>query len=436
MRRHLFLLLLCAAPAFAQAKTPALKPAIPVMSPANAYQYALAPYLDARNQPNDLTTQDKWALGVSISRAATLCKQLTPLGRIEPTSGLDLLAFARLCNLGRQYTPARQALVAHLSVPHPTHKQAAELLLGDVLLSLKWPASAEIEADFLMRDYPYSAPTNALIHQIISKTEGKGSSGDAIVRRLTHKQLPFLLHALRAYNETPPANINKKYPPVAPAQAFSDALRCAYQYKLDSKPAQEQALLVELTQIMDSAQYAHSPDLPVMQSDLARYQTVGQPAPFTTLYGSVVIAGHPLHSDALNLAHKTTILMPVALWAPNSLSSVRATAKSFHQVPVSIDAITSFSANTGGPDKPSTAVTQSLQQLQKKLPSRVPLLVLTSHELDSFAATTFPAAILIGPHGNVRFNHSLITTGDLRLLIHAYLQTAETPAPKPKHKPS
>lgn len=427
MRRILLLLLFCASPVLAQSSAPA----VPVMSPANALQYAIAPFRNARHQINDLTVQDKWALGVSIARAIKLCRQLTPTGTLKPNP--NLLDLARLCNLGMQYMPARDELIAYLALPHPPHREAAYILLGSVFLSLHWPAPAESEADTLMSDYPYSASTNTLIAKIISKAEETSSAGNGVVRRLTQAQLPFLLHALQTKTHAASTKANSKYPPVDPASAFSSALRCAYQFRLDGKLKQEHDLLTELSQTLASAQYAHSPDLPVMQSALQRYQTVGKLAPFTALRGQRIFTGHLAGPATIDLAHKTTILLPVVLWAPASLAAVRAIAKSYHAIPVTILAVTSYAANTGGADKPSAAITKALEDLEKQFPPRIPLLLVSDRDLQSVAATSFPAAILIGANGKIRYNHSTLTTGDLRMLIHAYLGPGQhaTPGRKP-----
>jgi hypothetical protein len=397
------------------------------LSPANAVQYAIAPFRNARHQPNDLTAQDKWALGVSISRAIKLCRQLTPTGPLKPNP--NLLDLARLCNLGMQYMPAREELIAYLALPHPPHREAATILLGSVFLSLHWPVPAESEAETLLSDYPYSAATNTFIAAIISKAEGTSAKGDGVVRRLTEEQLPFLLQALRTQPSPLAGKAHRKYPPVDAADAFSSALRCAYQLRLDGKAKQEHDLLTMLSQILRSAQYAHSPDLPVMEADLQRYGTVGRPAPWTTVRGFRLSAGLLPAAETLQLAHRTTILIPIVLWAPSSLVAVRTIEKSYQGIPVNLVAITSYAANTGGADTPSAAITKALEDLQKHFLPQVPLLVLPNRDLEAVAATSFPAAILIGADGKIHFNGLFFTTGDLRMLIRAYLKPGQHLSP-------
>jgi hypothetical protein len=428
MWRYLLLLALCAVSAAAQTTGPAAepsKPALPGLSPANALQYALAPYRDARRQPNDLTAQDKWALGISITRAVKLCHQLTAKGL--PKSGPDLLALGRLCNFGIQYMQARDALIAYLGLPHPSDREAAYLLLGRVFLGLHQSAAAESEAESLMDDYPYSAATNSLIDLIISHSEGLPEDRNAeplsggTVDRLVEEQLPFLLKALQtAQSPAAPARTTPEHTPVDAETAFSDALRCAYLFHIQQKPKKEAALLATLSQIVNSSQYAHSPELPAMQADLAAYHTLGQPVPAATLHGQAVLSGHPLSPAVLHLTGQQTILIPVTLWAPTSLTAVQMTAKSFHGLPVKVVAISSFAANTGSSDQLSPPILQAFQQMQSQFPPHTPLLMLPNRELQSIAIAGYPSAILIGRDGTIHYNRPLLTNGGLRLLITTY----------------
>ena len=435
MRRCLLLLVLCSLP-FAAQTTTASKPsvasqaAMPELSPADALKYALAPYHDARHQPNDLTAQDQWALGISITRAMKLCNQITAKGL--PTTAPDLLALGRLCNFGIQYAPARDALVAYLGLPHPPDREAAYLLLGRVFLGLHQSAAAESEAESLMDDYPYSAATNALIDLIISHSEGRNpvSMASFTVHRLPEEQLPFLLKTLNS--GAIPASTAKSSPehaPVDPETAFYDALRCAYQFRIEQQPKKESALLDTLTQIAANSRYAHSPELPALQADLAAYRTLGQPAALSFLHGKAILSGHPLSLTTLSLSNATTILIPVTLWAPTSPVAVQMMAKSFHGLPVTIAAVTSFAANTGTSDKPSDAILKAFEEMQAQFPPHLPLLILPDQELQALSIADYPTAILIGRDGTVHFNHPLFTNGDMRLLIEAYKQ--QTPVPEP-----
>jgi hypothetical protein len=401
---------------------------LPELSPANALKYALAPYHDARHQPNDLTAQDQWALGISITRAMKLCNQITAKGL--PASAPDLLALGRLCNFGIQYMPARDALVAYLGLPHPPDREAAYLLLGRVFLGLHQSAPAESEAESLMDDYPYSAATNALIDLIISHSEGRNPASMAsfTVHRLTEEQLPFLLKALQA-GEIPAsdAKASPEHTPVDPQTAFYDALRCAWQFRIEQQPKKESALLATLSQIVASNRYAHSPELPAMQAALAAYRTLGQPLPVSILHGKTILSGHPLSLITLSLRNTTTILIPVTLWAPTSLLAVQTIAKSFHGLPVKIATVTSFAANTGSSDKPSAAILKAFEQMRQQFPPRIPLLILPDRELQKLTIADYPSAILIGRDGSIHFNHPLFTNGDLRLLIEAYKQQTAAP---------
>lgn len=164
-----------------------------------------------------------------------------------------------------------------------------------------------------------------------------------------------------------------------------------------------------------------------MQADLAAYRTLGQPIPMTTLHGMKVLTGHPLLPATLSLRHRTTILLPVALWAPTSLVAVQVMAKSTHGLPVTIAAVTSYAANTGTSDQPSAAILKAFQEMQRQFPPRIPLLILPDRELQRLAVADYPTAILVGPDGSIHFNHPLFTNGDARLLIAAYKRDTQAP---------
>src|SRR5690348_9144491 len=99
--------------------------AAPTMSPADAYDYAMQPFTNARSSPNDLTEADQWALGIGVARARESCEALMK----EKLHGEDLLALGKLCIFGRTSSPhaARSFATSHCHSRNPPNSATCSL---------------------------------------------------------------------------------------------------------------------------------------------------------------------------------------------------------------------------------------------------------------------------------------------------------------------
>lgn len=406
-----FLLLL---PAFAQQDSP--QDTASPLPPTEAFRYAMAPYNDARQQPDDLTDADRWALGISVVRAATECAKYIPLGL--PKEEIELLALGRLCLLGQQYEQAREALIEYLKNPTAPERAVGFLLLARTYLGLGWLSSAESPVESMLSEYPYDANTHFAFDLVVDAARARDAQGDEILQRLNEQQLPILLKTLHGSGSLTTAD---KSTVASSSILFRDALRCAAQLRLDGKQKNAEELVAELSAIAADPKYAQSAEHSAMQSALKRYTLVGQTAPAISLRGKRVSANDTLLPQTISLRGGTIVLLPITLWAPASTVVAQKVANSFKSANtvVSIDAITSFAANTGAGDKPDSQLIKSLGAVRQLLPANVNLLVVPNEVLDDFAIDSFPSGILIDSSGTIRFVEPLSTEGAIRALHKA-----------------
>lgn len=412
MRVHAaLLLLLLMGQAFAQETT--VKSGAKPMPPTEALQYAMAPYNDARQQPDDLTDADRWALGISIARAAKGCKDYIPWGL--PKEDTELLAMGRLCIVGQQYEQAREALVGYLALPKTAERETAFLLLSRAFLGLGWITSAESQMDSLLSQFPYDANIHYGIDQVVDEARAQNAAGDDVVHRLDEQQLPLIMKALHGSGSL---TMSDKSATVSTAVLFRDALRCAAQLRADGKKKDAASLVTELSNIVADPKYAQSAQLPTMQAALKRYEMYGQGSPVLLLRGKRIAATGPLLAHSIDLKGKTTVLLPVVVWSPASSSVVEKVAGNFKNAgeDTVVYAITSFAANSGGEDEPDPQTLPTLRAFRQTLPATVPLLVVPDSVLEDFAIDSYPSGILVDRSGTVRFLEPLSTAGAIRAL--------------------
>ena len=81
-----------------------------------------------------------------------------------------------------------------------------------------------------------------------------------------------------------------------------------------------------------------------------------------------------------------------------------------------IYAITSWSANTGRDDVPSSQISTALREWQRNLPANVHMVIVPKAELSVFHVDSFPAGIVIR-EGTVAWNGVLSSQGAERMLL-------------------
>jgi hypothetical protein len=192
----------------------------------------------------------------------------------------------------------------------------------------------------------------------------------------------------------------------APSVLFADAIRCVV---VAAAAGQTSATgtLHQLTAIAQQPSWAGTAELAPMQSALARQQMVGARVPLSALHGHV-LGNNTILPRTVSLARGTVLLLPFTLWAPSTPDVAGDLARFAPQQ--TIYAITSWSANTGREDVPSSEILAALRSWRQTLPPRVSMIIVPDTELSAFHTDSFPVGIVIR-NGVVRSNGPLPSKG-------------------------
>jgi hypothetical protein len=404
--------------------------------PSEAYKSAMAPFVAAKAQPNDLTDADKFALGIGKAQAAHDCLSISSDTSPFATNGKELISLGQLCLFGDQYEPARSALVSYLALPEPQERKLALVLLVRALLGLNEPDGAQLQVDSLLRDYPYDAQIHYAIDQVLDATEAvehaRNPFQDLQVLQLCQKQNAATLPLLTMGKSLEGAEIS------APASTlFIDAVRCAglarfagdarkkngsSTHPMEVFMADERTALVrevdtlqQLSTIAQQPDWAGKADLAPMQAAVERQRMVGGRVPVNALHAHI-LGNTTVLPTTIPVARGKVVLLPFTLWAPSAADMARAVTSRAPQQ--TIYAITSWAANTGSEDAPSKIILEALRLWQQTAPPHVKMLIIPDAELRAFHADAFPAGVVI-VDGIVRSNALLSSQGAVRVLAQA-----------------
>lgn len=426
-------------------------PAAPALSPADAYVFAMQPFINAHNAPNDLTDADKWALGIAIARGKEQCETL----RKQPFHGEDLLGLGKLCILGQDFDPARQALVPYVILPEAKAPELGRLLLTKAFLGLQDFSSAESQMESLLTLFPYDASIHIGIDLVVDAASASDAVADlAVIPRLNQQQLPHILDALAHGGLIPPSNGDT----VDAALLVRDALRIADGMRRNSQPDEADKVLAQVAAAASADPLAHSAEAPAIQNALIRYQWFAHPTPIRTFIGNELppVVGTPTHRvllyDPDPAAHQTvlhlkpgattirmkddrTLVFVFSLAGPACAVAIQQTlaglAKDHAGADLKIVAVTSFAANLGD-DAPNQAALDAIRAFHAELPAALPVFLLPDSELKPFAIDMWPAAILFDGDGQILALETLSgSPGSARQLVHRIESSPFLPPPPP-----
>jgi hypothetical protein len=396
----------------------AQQPAPTPLAPSEAMKAARAPFDAARAQPGDLTAADELALGVGMQKAAKACAAMDPKSyRAQPP---ELLSLARLCMFGQGFEPARQSLVLYLEIPQPPERETAMVLLVQALLGLKEPGEAVPQEFSLLRDYPLDPQIDLSLDAVVDKAEGASGPLTASTLQLCGTQNAATLPLLETGKGLP-----GKDGALPPEKLFADSLRCATLDRMTGDIAYR-GTMKQLTAIAAQPSWQGTAQLAPIQEMLAQAEMVSAPLALKILYGSVLSGKQHLGSGRIALDREPVVLMPFVLWSPSATSMIHTLALS---VPPGrpLYAITSWAANTGGPDLPSPEMLKQLGTWQSAMPPGVPLLIVPDKVLQQFHVQSYPGGIVIGG-GDTLLNTPLDSEGAVRLLLLALQSAGQPPA--------
>ncbi|HEY6445776.1 MAG TPA: hypothetical protein VIY53_04895 [Acidobacteriaceae bacterium] len=407
--------------------------AVPAMDATDAYLYAMQPFNNARGAPNDLTDADQWALSIAIARAKEQCELL----KTQKLLGEDLLALGKLCILGQDFDPARQALIRYVTLPEAKSPELAHLLLTKAFLGLHDISSAESQMESLLSLFPYDASIHLGTDMVIDSAEDSDDADDlAVAPRLNEQQLPHILDALAHAAQNPAS-------PVPPSLGDAvdipvivrDALRIADSLRRSGKPEDAAKILDQLQTAIDVPAILNSASFPVIQAALIRYDLFRQPSPVHALHGAELPATSALpamrtiplydpdpaahrivrHINAITTSIRMlddrTLVLVFSLAGPASDSAIHAILNRLALDRITpglkVVAVTSIAANVGQEEAPSPAVLASIRAFRAELPAALPVLLVPDAELKPFAIDSWPAALLIDGKGRILWLNTL-----------------------------
>jgi hypothetical protein len=379
------------------------------LSPSEALRWAMDPFNQARSQNGDLTNADKLALSLGETRAAHDCLSLRSAPPMPaPPDPAEMLALGKLCLFGQQFEPARATLVQYLALPSPPERETALVLLARAFLGLKSSGSAATQVLSLFRDYPYDAEIDSTADQAISACETMQPMVVMYALPLCKKQaaatLPLLVQG---------KPLQGKDGIISAARLFTDALRCSTLAKNAGDPIPNDSL-DDLGKIVEQPNWEGTADLPLMQEAMARARMVGQAVPLRILHARQVASSHLVIPRVLALRHGTVVLAFFTMWSPSATEAIENLANAAPSA--NIYAVTSWRANTGETDEPSTEILSLLRAMSQGLPRKFPLLVIPDAELNVFHLDQFPAAVAID-RGIVLSNVVLADQGSIHLAV-------------------
>ncbi|MGB7352921.1 MAG: hypothetical protein WA374_14725 [Acidobacteriaceae bacterium] len=396
----------------------------PFMTPVAAYQYAMEPFNDARNAPDDLTDADKWALRIGMQRANRQCEVL----KVQKLIGEDLLTLGKLCLFGQDFEPARETLIAYLESPAPQSPEVGRLLLLRAFLGLHQIAAAESQVESLLSAFPYDASIHLGFDQIDDAAAASMSADDlGVIDRLNEQQLPHILDALAAGG-----SLKGNGDFVDAATLVRDALRIANSLRFSEKPEDAEKIVGQVSADAASDAVVHSASNASIQNALTRYAFFQQPSPVRAFHGVELLpSGATLNRTVLlydpnPAAHRIvrhigketmirmlddrTLVLVFSLASPASGPAINKILVQFAKDHITsgmkVVAVTSWAANLGV-DVPDPAALAALRVFRATLPAKLPVLIVPDSDLHPFAIDRWPAALLVSGKGRVLWLNTL-----------------------------
>jgi hypothetical protein len=301
MRRPLILLLpLCLR--LAAAQTP--PPPAPQLSPQAAYDQASTPIEITRRSKANWSEIEKAALAVAVDQAKDACLVRSSV----PYTGDDLIAYARLCDLGQQWNIVFSAATKYINSKDAAKPQLEQAYAFEVIADLnlqQWKIAGSA-CTAMLRSVPYGSLTDEVTTTTIRYLQ---FAFLAEALDLSFQRQPYLLKLIGSSQPaaTPPATTPPAaaQPVAAPAIPLHTLIRHALDYaalqQYNNQPDRAGAAIAEIDQAMpvdpppdeailiaaDRRQYAmlgtHLPDLPATASLLS------SAAPRHVTFGAVTV---------------------------------------------------------------------------------------------------------------------------------------------------
>ncbi len=390
-------------------------PQPPQLSPQAAYAKVLLPLTITRASMDNWSDSELAALKAAMEQARLECAARSP----QTLRGDDLIALARLCSLGQQWssvTAAARQYIDSTDTPKPLLAQAYALAI-DAALRTHDEAAALDASHAMLAAVPYDTTVDEALNEALRYLQ-LAYMPDALA--LYAAREPVLLAGLRAPKSEPA--------PAAPAgQAvsigalYADGLAFAALQQFAGQPAEAAATVAALDAALEAEPTALSPDDAIPIADARRqYALLGHPLPKLPLIASLYAEHETPLIDTNYGASTVFFLFPpwcaqcVRMGQDFMKTIVRLRDEDVHlygllaQTPPPVPASPAVVVHPNGakhkradpapepeaPEAPKTAA---------ELLRHTPTLIVPPETLDQFAASNFPLLIATDSKGIIRF---------------------------------
>jgi hypothetical protein len=254
---------------FAQSTAPP-----PQLSPEAAYAKVLQPVVITRASMANWSDSELAALKAAMEQARLECAARSP----QTLGGGDLVALARLCVLGQQWSSAAAAAQQYIdstdsSKPLLAQAYAFEI---DADLQMRDQSAALAVSHAMLTAAPYDTTVDAALNEALHYLQ-LAYMPDALA--LYAEREPLLLATLRA-SKVEPAPANSAGQPVSVSSLYADGLAFAALEQFAGKPAEAEATVADLDAALAAAPASLQPDDALPIADARRqYALLGHPLP-------------------------------------------------------------------------------------------------------------------------------------------------------------
>jgi hypothetical protein len=362
------------------------------------------------------------ALKVAIEQARLACATRSP----QTLRGDDLVALARLCALGQQWSSVSAAARQYIDStdsPKPLLAQAYAFAI-DAALHVHDEAAALAASHAMLAAVPYDATVDEALNEALRYLQ-LAYMPDALA--LYAEREPLLMAALRAAlraSNTEPAPANPAGQPVSVSALYADGVGFAALQQFAGKPAEAAATVAALDGALTAAPAPLPPDDALPIADARRqYALLGQPLPKIPLTASLY-AEHETPLIDSNYGASTVLFLfpPWCAQCVRMSQSFMSVLVRLREQPVHIYGLLAQEppptpasptvvvhsngtmseakharAKAAPPPEPETPKTAA------DLLRHTPTLIVPPETLSQFAATNFPLMIATDSKGIIRF---------------------------------
>ncbi|HEY6375840.1 MAG TPA: hypothetical protein VIX90_09995 [Edaphobacter sp.] len=409
--------------AFAQ--TPTSQNPQPQLSPQAAYEQATRPLEITRRSIENWSESETAALSVAVQQAKEQCAARTP----DQYTGEDLIAYARLCSLGKQWPTVQKAATLYLNVTHQTGPEAkpasafpglpqAYAYMIESSLRLNDSTAALVTAREMLSTVPYSDLTSHATNETARYIQLTQTSDALSLLAQRHAVLLPLLRTPATPNPADPQ------PPLPLHTIYADAIALAALQQFANQPKAAEATIAGLETALPSTL---TPDdsIPIAESR-RQYALLGTPAASITPFAYLLHASSTPYRQ-INFHGAAVLLFPD--WCAQCIRMGSQFMPAFFRMGQSDARFYALLAQATppptppqAPEKPKPASSKAAHfvasstvpsaptdssQTQPKTPADLlldtPTFVVSNDILTQFAVTDFPFLIVTDHDGIIRF---------------------------------